>query len=456
MMPAVSDRDGLVASPRRALEVLIFPLGSRGDIHPLVGLGRELHRRGHDVTVGANSGFSDLVEQAGLRFVEVGRREELEAAFADNALWRPYRGFWSVVKSIVMPAMRPQFELIAERYRPGRTLVVASTCSLGARVAHDKLGVPLVTVHVQPMVLWSDYRSPVVGPLLMADWVPRALKRLQFRCAAALTVNRWILRRTNEFRAELGLPPLRSLADLMNSPQKVIGMFPDWFAARQPDWPAQLELTGFPLWDDAEHHEPSTELEQFLAEGQPPIVFTISTTIWRAREFYEAAVAACRILGRRGVLLAADPEHVPPALPPSVRRFGYVPLRRLLPRVAALVHHGGLGTGAMALAAGIPQVARPVSFDQPDNAARLRRLGVSETVGHQLLGGQPLARALDRLLRSPEVGRRCTELAARIHATRGLALASDVIEELGSRDPLAQPHGRSEPLRVSTGRISSG
>jgi UDP:flavonoid glycosyltransferase YjiC (YdhE family) len=91
-------------------------------------------------------------------------------------------------------------------------------------------------------------------------------------------------------------------------------------------------------------------------------------------------VDACRRLGRRGLLLSRYRDQLPADLPPGVRHFDYVPLSRVLPRAAALVSHGGIGTLSQALAAGIPQLIMPLGFDQFDNAARLGRLGVAATL----------------------------------------------------------------------------
>jgi UDP:flavonoid glycosyltransferase YjiC (YdhE family) len=411
------------------MNALILPLGSMGDVHPFVGLGRVLQRRGHEVTVAANQRFESLVRQAGLEFVEVGTREELESAFCQPGFWHPWACFKAVVHRLVLPAMRRQYAVIQERCRSRDTVVIASTMGLGARIAHDKLGLPLVSVHLQPMVIWSEFRSPVVGPLWLSDKVPRLFRRAQYRSVEALTVKRWILRRANDFRAELALPPLGTMTELLHSPQRVIAMFPEWFAPRQPDWPAQMQQTGFALWDESELSGPSPEVEAFLGAGEPPVVFTLSSTAWRAREFYAAAAGACRILGCRGLLVAPEPAAVPSELPAGVRWFSHVPFRRLLPRARALVHHAGLGTGALALAAGVPQIVRPCSFDQPDNAARLRRLGVAEKMRVAEVNAKSLARTLERVLGSAEIRQRVAEMAARLEPSTALEQAGDIVEE---------------------------
>jgi UDP:flavonoid glycosyltransferase YjiC (YdhE family) len=124
------------------------------------------------------------------------------------------------------------------------------------------------------------------------------------------------------------------------------------------------------------------------------------------------------------------PEHLPEQLPAGVRVLDYVPFRRLLARSAALVHHGGVGTAAQALAAGIPQVVRPVVFDQPDNAARLLRLGVSETIAPEHLDADSLARATERVLASARIRDRCTEIAGWLGPDAEMERACAAIESV--------------------------
>src|SRR5690606_3222482 len=119
-------------------------------------------------------------------------------------------------------------------------------------------------------------------------------------------------------------------------PDLVLGLFPDWYAAPQPDWPPNLVLTGFPLADVDEAPRLAPEIEAFLRAGDPPVVFTIGTGMAFGRRFFEASAEACRRLGRRGILLTKFADQVPDALPEGVARFEYAPFEPLLPRAAAL------------------------------------------------------------------------------------------------------------------------
>jgi UDP:flavonoid glycosyltransferase YjiC (YdhE family) len=170
------------------------------------------------------------------------------------------------------------------------------------------------------------------------------------------------------------------------------------------------------------------EVQDFLAAGPPPIAFSPGSANRAAHSFFAAAVDACDRLGQRGILLTKYDDQLPACLPPTV--FGFVPLSKLLPRTAALVHHGGIGSCAQGLAAGIPQLVQPMSYDQFDNSRRLIRLGVAGEVSVQEFSGRAVANALAPLLDSPTVAACCDELAAQCNGSVALAAACDALEQL--------------------------
>jgi UDP:flavonoid glycosyltransferase YjiC (YdhE family) len=237
----------------------------------------------------------------------------------------------------------------------------------------------------------------------------------------------------NGLRRELGLPTVqRVFGKFMYQRGLLLGLFPDWFGSPQSDWPANARLVGFPLWDSQDGSELPKDVQDFLSAGSPPIAFSPGSANREAHQFFAAAADACARLGRRGILLTKYAEQLPPNLPPSVRHFGFVPLSRLLPRTAAIVHHGGIGSCAQGFAAGVPQLVRPMSFDQFDNSRRVVRLGVGEEVSVRQFRGATIAAALERLLTSAHVATRCRDYAARCHGPAALNAACDALEDLAA------------------------
>jgi rhamnosyltransferase subunit B len=410
------------------VHALLIPIGSHGDVHPFVGLGLALKARGHRVTLVTNEHFADLARRADLEFRALGTDDEFRKATDDPRLWEPRKGF-RLVMSMVAQLIRPLYEIIAAEYVPGETVLAAQVTAWGARIAHEALGVPLVTVHLQPAVFLSAIDPPKVPLYHAVRPLPLWARRMLLRMAERTLADPLLAPPINTFRSELGLRPTRRIARWWHSPQRILGLFPDWFAPPQADWPPNVTLAGFPLFDESAHAAIDPEVTRFLDAGPPPIVFTAGSAMRHGAEFFREAVATCRLLDRRGLLLARFAEQVPRDLPDGVRHLTYVPFSQVLPRAAAVVHHGGIGTTAQGLAAGIPQLVMPLAHDQPDNAQRLERLGVGRTLGPDRFRAPAAASALRALLDDPRVASRAVALARRIDPAAALDRACAVLEE---------------------------
>ena len=422
------------------MQALIFALGSGGDVYPFIALGRALQARGHQVAVATNPHFEETVRQADLEFVALGREDEGRATAQNPDLWKFPHGLRLLFEGL-LDATPESYRIIEQRYDPETTVVVAHPLVFGARLAHEKLGVPLATAHLQPVLLRSLNYQP--GFNVPPAWLPllRPLRR-----ALTFAVDRWMFDpiltpRLNSFRGELGLPAIeRPLKDWIHSPRCVLGLFPEWFAERQPDWPPNVRLVGFPKAGPAASPALSEGAVRYLDEGEPPIVFTLGTAMMVGRQFFEVSAEVCRLLGRRGVFLTRFPEQLPAPLPPFIHHFEQEPFELLLPRAAALAHHGGIGTLASALRAGIPQFIMPMNFDQPDNAARVRKLGVGDSLRPRRYQPRLAAERIGALLSSPDVAAACRRAAARLAEEEALVAASEAVETLGRERRLAASH----------------
>ena len=418
------------------LHVVAVALGSFGDVHPLLGVAREMARRGHAVDFLANPLYREAVERAGLRFHGVGERESFERAIDNPRMWTLTHGARMLAKVLILPYMREVYGWIEHNRRPN-TVVIASAIAFGARIAQEKLGVPLATMLLQPSLVRSRESIPGL-PLIptgpqwqclarpMRDAVMWGVDTLLFDPALAGGVN--------AFRRELGLPGQRRVFHKwLLSPELSVGLFPEWYAQPQSDWPPYVHCTGFPLYDEAETRAEDPALRAFLDAGDPPVVLTPGTAMRHARRFFRAGVEACGRIGRRALLLTHFPQHTPNPLPDWAASFDYAPFSTVLPRCAAIVHHGGIGTSAQALRAGIPQLISPFSYDQPDNAVRLRDLGVARTVFPKFFFAGVVARRLETLLGSDSIRAACAEAAERMRGSNGLAETADLVEGLAAQ-----------------------
>lgn len=409
---------------------ILTALGSYGDVHPMVGLGVALRSRGHDVRVISNPYFREVIEGAGLAFESVSTAEEYERLTKLPGLWRPSKGLDLVFQHGALGVLDELYSIIERLYCPAETVIAAHGLDLASRLAAEKLGAPVSSVVYAPIALPSNSSPPRFPVGLPHRVTPAWLARLQVSAAERLLLKPRVVRPLNRRRRDLGMEPIAgSFFDWYYRVARPVSLFPDWFAADPGDWPNSTVTTCFPLWDGSDQQRLSDELESFLSEGDPPIVFTPGSANRQAEYFFQAAAEACQRLGRRGVLLTKYSEQVPAGLPPSVRWFGFTPLGNLLPRAAAFVHHGGIGSCARGLAAGTPQVIQPFGFDQFDNSMRLRRLGVAAELPRNRFRGAALASVLDRLLSSSEVSEACRRSRERIAQSEGLAMACSVLEE---------------------------
>jgi rhamnosyltransferase subunit B len=412
------------------MRFVLTPVGSSGDVHPFVGVGRALRARGHDVVIVTGGPFEDVARRAGLGFQGTFSNEEYEAATRHPDLWRPRRGL-QIVLRLAASRLEFAYSRLREVYEPGRTVLVGHALSFATRLLEEKEHVPAATLHLAPSVFRSDFEQSAYAPGRTVSQAPRWVKRAIWWGIDRLLIDPNISGPLNRFRRELGLPPVRRpFQHWIHSPRRVVGLFPEWFAPPQQDWPASLRLTGFPLYDESDQQGLSPTLQEFLAAGSPPIVFTPGSANQQAAAFFKAAVDASKRLNRRALLLSRYVAHLPP-LPATVRHEAYAPLSLLLPQCAALVHHAGIGTSAQALAAGIPQLTMPMGFDQPDNTTRLHRLGVATWVMPSQFTGENVATKLESLLTDPQVASACRRWSHELKANSALDRTCQLLEELG-------------------------
>jgi UDP:flavonoid glycosyltransferase YjiC (YdhE family) len=415
------------------MHAILTPVGSAGDVNPFVMIGRELRRRGHRVTLLSPDVFASSAARADVEFVSTGSADEFQRVTKNPDLWDPRRGA-AVVFGEVLRHMRQTYALLEQLYEPGETIVVGHSLSLFTRVFEETHRVAASTIHLSPTVLRSDFEQPVLPSGHDISARPRWIKRLLWWALDRFAIDRLLAPKLNAWRAELGLPPVaRLFKSWVNSPQRMLALFPPWFAQPQPDWPAQLRLTGFVLSDDT--CAPPADggdidrLNRFLCDGEPPVVFAPGSANRHATAFFHTAIGATAALGRRALLVSPYREHLPSSLPAHVGHVPYASFSTLFPQAAAVVHHGGIGTSAQALAAGVPQLVMPMGFDQPDNAARLLRLDVARVVYPKYFTPPTVAAALDQVLSSDAIASACALNRTRIHSEGALARSCDFLEE---------------------------
>jgi rhamnosyltransferase subunit B len=236
-----------------------------------------------------------------------------------------------------------------------------------------------------------------------------------------------------EFRRELGLSEDHDpMFGDKYSKLLHLAMFSKVLAEPQPDWAKSTVQTGFCFYDGEQDlggmHE---DLLKFLDSGEPPIVFTLgSAAVMDARDFYERSIEVAKLLKRRAVMLYGTFNEPPKGLDTERVGFDYAPYSQIFPRACAVVHQGGVGTTSQVLRAGVPMLVMPYSHDQPDNAARCRRLGVAEIINRNDYKAGKVAKKLSRILEDPGYTENALKAKQIVDSEHGTKVACDEIEKI--------------------------
>lgn len=416
------------------LQFTLFPFGSAGDVLPFIWLGRQLRQHGHRVQLLTSPVFAGAARAAGLPLTPVGSLEDFEHLIRDPRLWRLYQGT-KLVFDTAGRSTAACVELLEREMAEGRRpdVLLAPCTMFGARLIREKHRLPLVTVDLQPAVMISAHAPPVLVPgMQMLRRLPLWLRRRLLHLPNP--ADRFAGTAVRAACLQHGVAPPDSLWwDWAHSPDGVLALFPDWFAAPQPDWPANLLQWDFPLEDLSREQTLPSDLKAFLAAGERPVVFTAGSANVQARRFFETALAAVTALQKRAVLVTRDRSQLPGHLPDSVLSVDYAPFSLLLPHAAAFVHHGGIGTLAQGLAAGVPQLVTALAHDQPDNARRVQQLGAGRALQAAACTPRRLAETLRRLLTDPHVAQVCRALARRTAPARSAGPLVDWLVAIAGR-----------------------
>ena len=396
------------------MNVLIVAIGSQGDVNPFIKIGIALHNRSHDVTILSNSYFRDLIENAGLNFASVGSIEDYNKMVDEADTTNPVKSVNIIMDYLYFNSMQKTYDAIERLHIPGKTVVLGITMAFGARIAQEKLGVPLITCHLAPISFPSVSRPAKYVGVWMPHWMPGVFKALIWQLIDRVS-DMSLAGPVNNLRKNLELPPVRKVfRKWLHSPDKVLGLFPEWFAQHQADWPAASETVGFVFYDDAENKPMPDALTAFIDQGDPPVVFTPGTAVSDASSFFETSVRVCERLNLRGIFLTRYKEGVPKDLNENFHYCEYAPFGKLFPKALAVVHPGGIGTCAQALKAGIPQLIVPIGMDQPDNAYRLMKLGVAHEVPFKKYKSGVAVKKLEMLIDDKGLQKRCKQISGKL------------------------------------------
>lgn len=369
---------------------LLATHGSLGDLHPFIALGKALVEQDCDVVLASHPDYQDKVEASGLPFLKYGASRE---DYVQDLRMKPEEvirrlsgdhGF--MIKRLIAPYLEKSIlDIQAEVARSDE--VIGSSFAYGADIAARLQGKPFTVVALQPTVMMSAWDPPKVKKAPFILHPKSAAGRVWNRTMMAIgeTVMAASQNRVREVYRHRGLVPHIGLGGIL-SDHRTLALYSPAFAGPQPDFPPYTHIVGFPFFDSESGGEPALtpQLETFLSAGPPPIIFSLGTAVvYGGEPFYRRAIAAANRLKARCVVLAGpDSPLLHEDFGKTVCVVDYAPHSLLFPRASVVVHHGGIGSTAQALASGRPQLVTPVFGDQFDNARRLVEMGVARVLNH--------------------------------------------------------------------------
>lgn len=423
------------------MRVLIATHGTRGDVQPFAALAQALTDSGHEAVLAAPAWAAPLAEPHGVEFAPVhdGWDELMGNPVVRETFETNFRGLRGARLGLqtmrtFQPIMARVLDDMAAVAGSGADVVVSHANTLAHELG-ERLGVPAVPACLEPTTVPTRaFANPMV-PFR----VPRAFNRVSFRAT-----NIWIRGIAGERSSErwrrntLQLPPRRRHRDVLRrpdgTPATILQAFSPLMLPDAVDYPAWAPATGFWFLPHPPEWTPPAALVDFLADPEPPVYIGFGSLVGTDPARTGRVVSeAIRATGVRAVVDAAWGGIRPSDLDSRALAIDPSPFDWLLPRVAAVVHHGGIGTTAAALAAGRPQVVCPFMTGQHFYAQRMHAIGVAPTpVPQHEITSDGLARAIDAAVSQSRLAAQAERLGGQIRAEDGTAMAVKVLEEVAA------------------------
>ena len=417
------------------MQITIFAFGSRGDVQPYIPLGMALQQAGYEVTLLAGDEFEAFVTGYGLRFYPLGFRvrETISESEAARAMLEGKRGLIVGIREVIRTLPPAVDQMLDSTWQACQhaDAIIFSTLGLSAYHAAERLQAPCFWALTMPAFSRTRAFPSPLFPLLPVEshafnWVTHLAAEMAWQQLTGRAFNTW--------RRSLELPAMRlsrwPYARLNGVPLPRLYHFSPAVLPKPPDWDDHTHITGYWFLDDEPGWEPSSELLGFLKSGPPPIYVGFgSMADRRAEETTGIVLRALRLSGQRGLLLTGWAGIGQTDLPDTVFKLDSAPHNWLFPRMAAVVHHGGAGTVAAGLRAGIPSIIVPFAGDQPFWAQQVEKLKVGpKPIPRRLLTAERLAEAIHLAVIDTEVRHRAALLGERIRAEDGVGQAVAIIE----------------------------
>lgn len=414
--------------------IVLSTLGSSGDLNPFLALALGLRERGHDILFAVEELHIPALTDLGfVTHLLPGNAEEALAPYMAQLFnsSMPTRSVRLLVQKWLVPTLAPKIEALREACK-GADVLVSAAVNLAASAVADLTHIAWVSVSLTPGSLPSVGIPAQPLPFDLPESLQHLVNRSQW-LVGNLVLSQIVDRPVNHVRAEFGLPPRHNLMTTGNLSQTLtaVAVSPA-FVPPQPDWPPYVRVTGFCFWDTPHAwHEPP-ELTEFLSRPTPVVAVSSGSMAPAIKlafdRFYRTSVEAIQKAGARALVIGAAPGILPDPLPPDVHALPFAPFSQVYPRCAAAIHHGGIGTTAQALKAGIPAFVVPWGVDQFFTAAQVERIGTGRQMLRRTYTVERATAVIRDLLHEPSYSARARTVSERIVAEDGVATLCDALE----------------------------
>ena len=416
----------------------LLSIGTRGDVQPAIALSRGLKNAGFEVRVGALEEFRSLVEAYGLDFIPF--HGDMPQLINQTAGKKAFRGtnLFELLKLFrsVFTRMFTEFWQVSQDCD---LLISNAATTLAVEPVAEKLNIPHIETSLFPGMPTRAFPS-FFGPLPPSLGAPSSGLNGQIRG----TLN-WFSYKPVNLALALGVRPIieRCRREILGLPQRnpqrssrpvtpILSGFSQHVLPRPVEWGEHVHVTGY-WFLDTPGFEPPAELLAFLEAGTPPVYIGFgSMPSQDPGQVTEMVLQALELSGQRGILFTGRGplgQGMAGQLPtPRAHFIESIPHDWLLPRMAAVVHHGGAGTTAAGMRAGVPSILIPTGADQRLWAYRVKTLGVGPApIPRSRLSVERLAQAIGQATSNPAIRQRALALGEKVRAEDGVGEAVRII-----------------------------
>ena len=409
------------------MRIALLTLGSRGDTQPFISLAIRLKEMGHDVVLGARPDYTELVEKYGIEFMPLG--PHITPHISDMSKVIASGNFFKF-----MLKTRQLKGAFTEKTAEDAMLAVVGAEAIFFKYSWDtgytiaeKLGVPCAGVMFFPITPTRAFPCFLVG-----DGKDKGrLLNAFFWWLSQMVIWQDQHSYNKKLRRKMGLKPVSYLGPLKLQAQRKMPVFYAYSPTLLPkpsDWPERMYVTGvWPSLPPVDWH-PSPELVKFIESGSAPVFIGFGSMEGKAGRAQDIAVKALELSGKRGIVQSQfDEDESDGVLPETVFLIKDVYHQWLFPKMAAVVHHGGVGTTMTGLLSGVPSILIPHTIDQHSWGRHVYALGVGpESIPSKGVTAELLAKAIEEATTNEMMNSRAREIGKMLEKEDGVKETMDV------------------------------